>query len=187
DTGADTGDGGAPDDDRDGDGSPVGLDCDDGDRNAAPGLVESCDGADNDCDGETDEADAVDARTWYADADGDEYGDPATPVLACDPPEGTNPDPDDCDDGDASVHPGAEEVWYDGVDQDCDGNDDDQDRDGYPAGDDCDDLDATRIRCPEESRIHSEPQDDGGCDHAGARVAWLGLVAAAATRRRRGG
>lgn len=29
----------------------------------------------------------------------------------------------DCDDGDASVHPGAEEVPGDGVDQDCDGDD----------------------------------------------------------------
>ena len=30
----------------------------------------------------------------------------------------------DCDDSDASVYPGATEVWYDGTDQDCDGADD---------------------------------------------------------------
>lgn len=30
---------------------------------------------------------------------------------------------DDCNDGDASVHPGAEEVLEDGLDQDCDGVD----------------------------------------------------------------
>jgi hypothetical protein len=51
----------------------------------------------------------------------------------------------DCDDSDASVNPGATEAWYDGVDQDCDGNDGDQDGDGYDAvevgGTDCDDLD----------------------------------------------
>ncbi|MCI0498793.1 MAG: putative metal-binding motif-containing protein, partial [Planctomycetales bacterium] len=39
---------------------------------------------------------------------------------------------DDCNDGDASIHPGAAEIWYDDIDQDCDGaNDFDQDMDGY--------------------------------------------------------
>ena len=52
----------------------------------------------------------------------------------------------DCDDTDATVNPGATEVWYDGVDQDCDGASDyDQDVDGYDSdlygGTDCDDLD----------------------------------------------
>ena len=47
---------------------------------------------------------------------------------------------DDCDDTDASVHPDAPDVWYDGVDSDCAGNDDhDQDGDGVPIPDDCDD------------------------------------------------
>ena len=41
----------------------------------------------------------------------------------------------DCDDGPtgSGVSPGAKEVWYDGVDQNCDGNDGDQDGDGEPA------------------------------------------------------
>ncbi len=55
---------------------------------------------------------------------------------------------DDCDDADATINPGVEEVWYDGVDSDCGGNDDfDQDGDGYVAveygGDDCVDTDAS--------------------------------------------
>ncbi len=49
----------------------------------------------------------------------------------------------DCDDADRSVSPGAPEVWYDGFDQNCDGNDDDQDADGTAVERDCDDTDAT--------------------------------------------
>ena len=49
---------------------------------------------------------------------------------------------DDCDDARSDVHPGAPENWYDGVDQDCDGNDGDQDADGYALNYDCNDTDA---------------------------------------------
>jgi hypothetical protein len=50
----------------------------------------------------------------------------------------------DCDDNNAAVNPGALEVWYDGVDQNCDCNDADQDGDGVLGGvngPDCDDMD----------------------------------------------
>ncbi|MFN7143638.1 MAG: MopE-related protein, partial [Myxococcota bacterium] len=48
---------------------------------------------------------------------------------------------DDCDDASVAVNPSATEEWYDGVDQDCAGDDDyDQDHDGFATGDDCDDL-----------------------------------------------
>ena len=52
---------------------------------------------------------------------------------------------DDCDDADPSVHPGAPEYCYDGIDQDCDGKDTacerDNDCDGYI---DCEDSDCRR-------------------------------------------
>ncbi len=47
----------------------------------------------------------------------------------------------DCNDKDAAVAPGADEVWYDGIDGDCNGgSDDDADLDGVPSPEDCDDA-----------------------------------------------
>jgi hypothetical protein len=119
-----------------------GGDCDEGEAAIHPSAEDRCDELDNDCDGDTDE----DAPTWYTDADGDGYGDPATPVTSCTQPSGTVEDDTDCDDGDLLTHPGASERWYDGQDQDCDGGSDyDQDGDGYDSdsygGTDFDDMD----------------------------------------------
>ncbi len=99
-------------------------DCDDGAASVNPGAAETCDGVDDDCDGTVDEPDAVDASTWYADVDGDGYGDGGSASVACSAPAGTVVDATDCDDGDAGVNPGAAE-YCDGVDQDCDGVADD--------------------------------------------------------------
>ncbi len=122
------------------------LDCDDGDFSVNPSASEWCgDQIDNDCDGETDEGAAADALTWYADTDADGYGDLAKPTRACAQPDGFVSNFDDCDDSDPGFSPDADEVWYDGVDQNCDGEDDDDaDGDGYTGvgGADCDDGDA---------------------------------------------
>ncbi len=119
-------------------------DCDDGDDAAFPGGIEVCDGADNDCDGTVDEADAVGAPTWYADADGDGYGDPSSSSVACDQPTGSVSDHSDCDDGDAGINPGAAEDCTSAIDHDCDGDSGyaDADGDGFAACEDCDDSDA---------------------------------------------
>jgi hypothetical protein len=101
-------------------------DCDDADDAINPDADEVCDGADNDCDGDVDEDDAIDATTWYADADGDGYGDATSPTTSCTLPTGHVLDATDCDDADASAWPGADEVC-DGDDEDCDGVADEDD------------------------------------------------------------
>ncbi len=100
-------------------------DCDDDEASVHPGAAELCNDRDDDCDGAEDE-DAIDATTWYADMDGDSYGDPTSGAAACDQPSGTVADGTDCDDGDAEHHPGADE-HCDGADDDCDGFVDEED------------------------------------------------------------
>ena len=102
--------------DEDLDGSCAGDDCDDADPDVFPGAGEACNAVDDDCDGETDEG--VQAL-YYVDEDGDGYGTPDT-VEACEPPDDTVDNGADCDDTDASAHPGAEERGN-GADDDCDG------------------------------------------------------------------
>ena len=71
-------------------------------------------------------------RTFYADTDGDGFGNPEEIIEACILPEGASENALDCDDSRADVNPGMEDVFYDGVDADCDGsNDCDQDGDGF--------------------------------------------------------
>ena len=55
-------------------------------------------------------------------------------------------DRDDCKPSDPAIHPGADDPYGDGIDQNCDGVDGnavDQDRDGYSSAVDCDDNDPT--------------------------------------------
>ena len=103
-------------------------DCDDTDADINPTADEVCDGADNDCDGKTDDADSglTDGSSWYADDDGDGYGDPGIVVTACTAPTGYVADPSDCDDSDADVSPDADEEC-DEIDNDCDGDIDESD------------------------------------------------------------
>ncbi len=93
------------------------TDCDDNDANNYPGNTEVCDGQDNDCDGQVDEGAG---NTYYADTDGDGYGDSNNSTQACSTPSGYVSNSTDCDDNDANNYPGNTEVC-DGQDNDCDG------------------------------------------------------------------
>jgi hypothetical protein len=125
-----------PDDDLDGYGQtdalvvacdqPLGTvtepgDCNDEDPTVNPSAGESCNGLDDDCDGWVDEDTGV--VTLFEDADGDGWGDPDTAVEACDVRIGYVSNGLDCDDGNATVHPGATEQCEDGLDNDCSGGD----------------------------------------------------------------
>ncbi len=153
--------------DRDLDGFSGEEDCDDDDPLTYVGATELCDEKDNDCDGyipanETNDwdgdgvgacfdcndinADASEVTTWWADYDGDGYGDLEITKDACGPPPGYTDNSDDCDDDDPQSYP--DQTWYLDMDEDGFGN-----PDIYvysclrPAGpwtydrSDCDDLD----------------------------------------------
>jgi hypothetical protein len=85
--------------------------------------TEICNGIDDNCDGVVDEGCTPDSRTWFRDSDQDGYGDKDHSVLAPTQPAGFVADNKDCNDNDASVHPGAAEIC-DGKDNDCDGRSD---------------------------------------------------------------
>ena len=136
-----------------------GGDCDDDDPAVHPGAEDRPgDGVDSDCDG---------AEDCLEDADGDGYhADEIIPSddLDCDDEgEATDEDPGgDCDDDDPGVHPGADELAGDGMDGDCDGEEDcleDADDDGYPSDGivPSDDLD-----CDDEGE--SPPGPPADCD-----------------------
>ena len=64
---------------------------------------------------------------WYVDADGDGYGLESLQTESCTRPEGYTDQIGDCNDNEVAVHPEAEEICDERIDNDCDGKADDED------------------------------------------------------------
>ncbi len=98
-----------------------GGDCNDANADVHPNATEVCNSVDDDCSGVVD--DNIPAQTWFADLDGDGFGDATGVQFDADcPPSG----PwvlvgGDCDDDRGDVSPTAPELCN-GVDDDCDGS-----------------------------------------------------------------
>jgi hypothetical protein len=142
-------------------------DCDDTNATTHPDAAERCDDIDNDCDEETDEGVLY---TWYADVDGDGYGDLDVVVESCDPGPGFVSSSTDCDDNDPSAHPGHYEIC-DGVDNDCD---EAIDEDAVDATDWYPDADTDGFGSGEAMRsctaIDGHADTDGDCNDDDASV-----------------
>jgi len=146
-------------------------DCDDANSDVFPGADELCNGVDDDCNGTVDDDYATDASTWYADADADGHGDPASTVTSCTQPSGTSAQGTDCDDSDASVNPDAEETCN-SVDDDCNGTvDDDYATDAVDQYEDNDGDGYGGALATTSCTLHSAyVTDDTDCDDSDASI-----------------
>lgn len=96
-------------------------DCNDARNDVFPGHPEACDGLDNNCNGQIDEGVL---STFYRDLDGDGFGDRTMTTAACTRPAGYVTNSTDCDDSRTTVHPGAPELCFNGLDDNCSGQQD---------------------------------------------------------------
>ena len=128
------------------------TDCNDDVFDINPNAIEVCNGIDDNCDDAIDE-DGAAPLTWFADSDGDTFGDALVPTESCEAPFGFVDDATDCNDDLFDINPDATEVCN-GLDDNCDDAIDDKDEDadlhvdeacassyiGPGVADDCDDT-----------------------------------------------
>ena len=96
------------------------TDCNDNNSAINPSESEICNNTDDNCNGSID--DGLVFTTYYADNDGDNYGDPDNSEDACEPISNFVLDNTDCDDSNPNVNPAATEITNNNIDDDCDGD-----------------------------------------------------------------
>ena len=137
---------------------------------------ESCNGVDDNCDGATDEANAEGCKTWYADGDGDTFGDVNKSACLCGPSKPfTTLQGGDCNDASYAINPNFKEICFNGVDDDCDSSTDeeggkgctdyykDADGDGYGGG-------SKKCLCEKNDVKGYNTTKTGDCDDSKAGV-----------------
>ncbi|MFD2542642.1 putative metal-binding motif-containing protein [Lacinutrix gracilariae] len=111
------------------------TDFDDSNASAFPNATELCNGIDDNGNGIIDEnttdcaagevcenGTCVTAITYYRDSDGDDYGDNNNSIIAGSmAPTGYVTDNTDCNDTEASINPGANEIPNNNIDDNCNG------------------------------------------------------------------
>ncbi len=103
--------------------------------------------------------------TWYADEDGDGFGNPDISQVDCEQPDGFVLDNTDCDDTEETVFPNAEELC-DGLDNNCNGDVDEDDICDSPTDSDDDGIPDDDDICPgfdDNMDIDNDGTPDG-CD-----------------------
>jgi hypothetical protein len=153
------------------------TDCNDANAAIKPTATEVCDGVDNNCNGTIDEGVKL---TFYRDADGDGFGNAGLTTQACTAPTGYVANSTDCNDANASVHPGAAEVCN-GVDDNCNGSIDEgvlvtfyRDADGDTYGN----PNVTTVACSAPAGYvanNGDCDDTRGAVHPGAAESCNGL------------
>jgi hypothetical protein len=93
-------------------------DCNDNSNAINPAATEVCNTADDDCDGQINEGVG---NTYYADTDGDGYGNAASSTVACTQPSGYVSNSTDCNDANNAINPAATELCTNSADDNCNG------------------------------------------------------------------
>jgi large repetitive protein len=144
-------------------------DCDDSDININPDATEVCDGKDNNC---IDGIDEDVTTIYFFDADGDLFGGiSASSTESCTAPANYVAGNTDCNDGNSSINPDADEI-DDGIDNNCDGNIDEgfDNEETYYMDADIDGFGDPLVSTTSSEAVTGYVLNDGDCDDANAAI-----------------